>query len=248
MTELSLKAKGLWAYLMSLPDNWKINIIHLQKALGCGEKAICSALNELMKFGLVTRHQENNGKFGQIEYTIYEVPQDELKKCLPRRGFAGTEKSDPPKAGLTSTELLKEDRYKNQEQEQKKVSSYASALEEEEVFVSLLEIKEECSEKEATQAYWGAKVVEAQGKIKKDVFSWMIIAIRNRFQLPDASMLKHKFIGIMAAKIYKKCYISDDVLCFEEISNSLPFSRVSFIDDFKKIIHDNKIECLHEIL
>ncbi len=86
--DLSLKAKGLWAYLISKPDNWKVSIVHLAKALKEGERSIRTGIDELKKFGLCEYRQPKveNGKWGKGEYILYEHPI--FKKCLPRCGFA----------------------------------------------------------------------------------------------------------------------------------------------------------------
>jgi hypothetical protein len=80
---LSWGAKGLWAYLLSLPDDWKISVAHLSKLYpdkGGGIKAIYSLLNELIECGYCERSQgnESKGKFKEIDYHI-----SEFKKSLP---------------------------------------------------------------------------------------------------------------------------------------------------------------------
>ena len=101
--DLSLKAKGLWAYLMSKPDNWTVRVSHLQKCMKEKRDALRSIINELIRFGLCSFEQpkDEEGKFLQREYVIYEEPI--LKKCLPKTGFPG-----PVNAPLLSTENNKE--------------------------------------------------------------------------------------------------------------------------------------------
>lgn len=73
---LSWKAKGLLIYLLSKPNNWKVRISDLVNHATDGEKAVYSALQELEDCGYVIRKQirETNGVFGEIEYTILEIP------------------------------------------------------------------------------------------------------------------------------------------------------------------------------
>lgn len=103
--ELSFKAKGLWAYCFSRPNDWKFRVKHLAKVSKDKEDAIYSALDELIKYGYCIRTQENkNGKFQPLEYVLSEV---KIKKCLPHRdfpdaGFPDTEKQEPVSQGSTN--------------------------------------------------------------------------------------------------------------------------------------------------
>lgn len=73
---LSLKAKGLWAFIMSKPDGWNINYRGLMAQLKEGQRSILNALSELEEQGYLVRgavHAED-GRFGQAESTLYEKP------------------------------------------------------------------------------------------------------------------------------------------------------------------------------
>lgn len=83
--ELSLKAKGLLSLMLSLPEDWD----YTTKGLACickdGVDSITSALKELENHGYLTRQRTRyeNGRLGDITYTIHEKPvgqkgQDEL--------------------------------------------------------------------------------------------------------------------------------------------------------------------------
>lgn len=84
-SEISLKAKGFWAFCMSKPDNWEFHVNQLEKTLKEGKEAIYSTIKELIKFGYITRHaiKDKNGRFVAVTYEIYETSQ--LKKILPHR-------------------------------------------------------------------------------------------------------------------------------------------------------------------
>lgn len=74
-SEMSWAAKGLHAYLMSLPENWRINTFDLAKRSRNGRDAIRILLAELEKFHYLTREKIRvNGKFERIEYIVYETP------------------------------------------------------------------------------------------------------------------------------------------------------------------------------
>jgi len=100
---LSFKAKGLWAYCMSRPDNWQFHVTHLATISKDGIDAIYSAIKELEKVGLVKKTQINeNGSFGPVDYIIYP----EIQIILPQRDFPQTEDPQTENPALTSTESL----------------------------------------------------------------------------------------------------------------------------------------------
>ena len=85
--ELSLKAKGLLSLMLSLPEDWD----YTTKGLACickdGVDSITSALKELENHGYLTRQRirYENGRLGDITYTIHERPvEQEEKKETPK--------------------------------------------------------------------------------------------------------------------------------------------------------------------
>ena len=54
---LSLKAKGLWGYMLSFPDNWEFNMTHLTKNLQEGRVALANAMDELSSHGYMLKIQ-----------------------------------------------------------------------------------------------------------------------------------------------------------------------------------------------
>lgn len=73
---LSWKAKGLLCYLLSLPDDWKINLRELTTHSSDGRDSTQSALNELIKFGYCVKERvrDEKGRFAGYMYTVYERP------------------------------------------------------------------------------------------------------------------------------------------------------------------------------
>lgn len=71
---LSLKAKGLLAYLLSLPDDWKIYVNELSVHSTDGSQATRSAIKELINRGYITyeRKRNDSGTFSQGQYIITE--------------------------------------------------------------------------------------------------------------------------------------------------------------------------------
>ena len=55
---LSWKAKGLLAYLLSLPDDWQIYINELKNHAKDGRDSTRTAMNELIKFGYISFIEE----------------------------------------------------------------------------------------------------------------------------------------------------------------------------------------------
>lgn len=93
--ELSLKAKGLLSLMLSLPEDWD----YTTKGLACickdGVDSITSALKELENHGYLTRQRTRyeNGRLGDITYTIHEKPVGQKEKEeLPEQGKPEQEK------------------------------------------------------------------------------------------------------------------------------------------------------------
>jgi len=68
---LSLKAKGLMAYLLSKPNNWKAHVTEIAKNNADGVTAVRSAVNELIAFGYASRVQNReNGRIVSWELSF----------------------------------------------------------------------------------------------------------------------------------------------------------------------------------
>lgn len=76
---LSLKAKGLYAYLFSKPDNWIFLIDVILSEIKEGRDAFYAALKELIKYGYILKYRERkaSGKLGGVIYEFIE-PAAEL--------------------------------------------------------------------------------------------------------------------------------------------------------------------------
>ncbi|WP_204247505.1 helix-turn-helix domain-containing protein, partial [Flavonifractor sp. An4] len=71
-TGLSLKTKGLFAIILSLPEDWDYSVAGLATVAGCGRDAIRSALGEMEQAGYLirTRSHGEGGKFTGVIYNI----------------------------------------------------------------------------------------------------------------------------------------------------------------------------------
>ena len=73
---MSMKTKGLMAYLLSLPEDWKIYVTELQNNHADGVTSIKNALKELESFGYLQRERirDQYGKMIGMEYILREIP------------------------------------------------------------------------------------------------------------------------------------------------------------------------------
>lgn len=74
---LTFEARGLLSYLLSLPDDWQINITHLTSESPAGRTYIQRVMKELMDFNYVRREARREaGKFKGWNYFFDELPFD----------------------------------------------------------------------------------------------------------------------------------------------------------------------------
>ncbi len=75
---LSLKAKGLLSVMLSLPDDWNYNMKGLARLSRDGLDSVRSTVNELERYGYVTRHRirTETGQLADTEYLVRERPLD----------------------------------------------------------------------------------------------------------------------------------------------------------------------------
>ena len=71
---LTWESKGLWAYLLSRPDNWEISVAHLTKHFPAGKDKVAKMLRELNSHGLCERiDRKEKGRFQSTDYNIFEL-------------------------------------------------------------------------------------------------------------------------------------------------------------------------------
>lgn len=70
---ISMRAKGMYLYLMGLPNDWVIHMSEIEKHFQEGRRVCYGALNDLMKHGYVHKEyiREKN-RLSMLKYTIYE--------------------------------------------------------------------------------------------------------------------------------------------------------------------------------
>jgi predicted transcriptional regulator len=75
---ISLKAKGLMAYLLSLPNEWELSINGIVACSKEGRAAISSTIKELIESGYIERETiRDKGKFVGYDYFVFEQPKAE---------------------------------------------------------------------------------------------------------------------------------------------------------------------------
>lgn len=113
--KLSLKAKGLLSLMLSLPEDWD----YTTKGLACickdGVDSIGSTLKELEQNGYLTRQRIRfeNGRLGDIEYTIHEKPVSrETEGNLPEWDNSGQRKPGQEKPEWENPEQVNPEQAK----------------------------------------------------------------------------------------------------------------------------------------
>ena len=119
---LSAKAKGLLAYLLSLPADWQVYVKELTQHFSDGVKSIYSGINELKDHGYIM-HQQRRGESGVFqgaEYFVYEVPQinslDDISNLVsPHRPFGNTVKGDADDRNTENRQLINNNNTKSKQ-------------------------------------------------------------------------------------------------------------------------------------
>jgi hypothetical protein len=92
---LSLGAKGLIGYLLSLPGNWQLRHGQLQYKLGIGRKLLNKLLLELDEAGYLTRDEEqardDQNRFMPYNYIVRDIPDPVAA------GAPVAQRSEPPR-------------------------------------------------------------------------------------------------------------------------------------------------------
>lgn len=106
---LSWKAKGVFSYLLSLPDDWVIYLSELKKHATDGRDSLRTAIRELEENGFISkkRIKDELNRFCGYRYTIHETPiKTSSTADFPYTAFPATETPAPEKQLLLSTNSL----------------------------------------------------------------------------------------------------------------------------------------------
>ena len=87
--ELSLRAKGMFAFLQSKPENWQFSNDRIALQLKESSKVVRKVLQELEQFGLLkrsNRKKDEEGKWTGYDYTLFNsINIISNKPSLPKR-------------------------------------------------------------------------------------------------------------------------------------------------------------------
>ena len=99
---LTWKAKGILAYLLSLPPDWKIYLSELEKHARDGRDSLRSGLKELEDLGYIHSEQirDESGKIIGVQRRVFEKPAKQTRQ--PTNGFSEIGKSNVGKPATTN--------------------------------------------------------------------------------------------------------------------------------------------------
>jgi hypothetical protein len=192
--KLSLKAKGLMLYLLSLPDDWEVKVKHLVKVLSEGRDSILNTIKELRNEKYIHYLKLN---FSKWSYFVSEEPieEEELKKCLRTNGFSvSSNKRVFPSIGKSVPLLSNKENIKNIES-----NKYCSITKNEET-EEPIDPKNECSQTEgkpsasSNKIYFSKEEDKFRNITKQDWDEWKYIYTLIDF---DKEIIK--------AKVWLKC-------------------------------------------
>jgi hypothetical protein len=104
---ITLKAKGLYAYIQSKPDNWEFSAERISRQLREGLPSIKSALQELEINGYLNRNRYQNKKgFWEVDYVLYDNPT--IENPTAENLLSGKPTEENPTIGKPSNNNNKE--------------------------------------------------------------------------------------------------------------------------------------------
>lgn len=108
--QLSFKARGVLAYLLSRPVNWDVTARDIVNQTTDGREAIYSALKELIEARYVIRGtKRTSGKITQYVYDVYNSPQTGFPETeKPYTENLYTENPTQLNTELTNTDITKD--------------------------------------------------------------------------------------------------------------------------------------------
>lgn len=103
---LSWKARGIFSYLWSMPDDWDFYEVEIAKHAPDGRDSLRSGLTELEEYGYLKRERvRNNGRLGGAVWIITDSPMPKSEKPTPMLGNATQESPMLEKSTQTGATL-----------------------------------------------------------------------------------------------------------------------------------------------
>ena len=106
---LSLAARGLLLYILSMADDWQFSINGLAKQLGIGRNQVVNLTKELQAAGYISikRETAKGGKFSGAEWIIREKPENHSPENRSTDNGTTDEKTTVPKTTVPKTIIRK---------------------------------------------------------------------------------------------------------------------------------------------
>lgn len=120
--DISLKEKGLWAYLNSKPDGWDFSSERIALENKENKDTIKRILKRLIELKLITRDRKSDGRYDYFLWDYSEKPQFENQSERKSHGA----KINP----ISNTDLLNNTEFKKEEKVKKEISSEIKLLSE----------------------------------------------------------------------------------------------------------------------
>lgn len=83
---LTLRDRGLYAYIVHLPDGWDFSIMGLTAVLSDGKAAIRASVKRLEELGYLERTQDRDegGKLGRSDWIVHAEPLSDKRSTVKR--------------------------------------------------------------------------------------------------------------------------------------------------------------------
>jgi len=131
-----MQAKGLLAYLLSLPADWEVHKTEIYKHFRNGRDSVFRAWKELEQLGYITekKYRDKKGRF-QTQYTIYEEPHkpQHYPERNYRYGLSDAEFQEVQNTNIQSLYIAEKPKRKirnGQERQEKSIEELEEELEE----------------------------------------------------------------------------------------------------------------------
>ncbi len=134
-SQLSYKARGILAYLISKPDDWEINVTELERSSEKdGRDSVRSGLKELEQARYLMKERvqdKETGHFKGWEYVLYETPQpktDFPNSGKPTSGYPNSENPTQLIMSLTNNDLTNIDYYDKGQPANKSADNFSEEI------------------------------------------------------------------------------------------------------------------------
>lgn len=83
---ISPEAKGVYGYIVSLPNDWQFSVKNMSKKLGIGEKKLANILKELLAHNFIKKWYYNDSQgYRRLEMCVYDYETRENIDNLPAK-------------------------------------------------------------------------------------------------------------------------------------------------------------------